>query len=456
MEKQPQVIAMPPTVTDVSDRIARFAATFSADDIPSSARHMMQLSLVDWTAVAIAGTNEPVARIVREMIDEEAGVPQAFVIGSPNRRPARAAALANGATSHALDYDDTHFMYLGHPSVAVVPAALAIADKVGASPQAFADATLVGVEIACRIGGWLGREHYEKGFHATATAGCIGAAMAAARLLQLNVEQTRNALGLVSSRASGVRAQFGTMGKPYHAGMAASNGVEAALLAQRGFVPSVHGLDGAQGLAATHYGSYEASALEGLGTDFVFEQVQHKFHACCHGTHAALEAVKILRRNHNLMPQDIEHVTIGVIPRYLNVCDIAEPQTGLEIKFSFRMVTAMALYGFDTASLETFSDVHCDNPSLVALRNRVSVETPPGISDTAAIVSITRHGADPVSAEFDLSEPIPAADREAKVLEKAVSLLGGQRADSLWRFLEAGQALPSAWIGANRDDLAKI
>ena len=148
----------------------------------------------------------------------------------------RAAALVNGAISHALDYDDTHFAHIGHPSVAVLPAALATAEAVDAPASAVLDALLLGAEASIRVGVALGRPHYDRGFHQTATSGAFGATVAAARVLGLNRETTRHALSLVSTRASGLKSQFGSMGKPYNAGLAAANGVEAAELARRGFL----------------------------------------------------------------------------------------------------------------------------------------------------------------------------------------------------------------------------
>ena len=166
--------------------------------------------------------------------------------------PARAAALANGTISHALDYDDTHFAHIGHPSVAILPAALAAGEEVDASGAAVLDAFLIGAEASIRIGMVLGRPHYDRGFHQTATAGAFGATVAAARVMALTRDQTRQALSLVSTRASGLKSQFGSMGKPYNAGIAASNGVEAAALARRGFVSADDGVGGEQGFIDAH------------------------------------------------------------------------------------------------------------------------------------------------------------------------------------------------------------
>ncbi|HAR50331.1 MAG TPA: 2-methylcitrate dehydratase, partial [Roseovarius nubinhibens] len=134
------------------------------------ALQVMRLSLLDWLAVGLPGQEEPVARIVGAMVAEESGAAQATAFGG-TRLPARAAALVNGTVSHALDYDDTHFAHIGHPSVAVVPAALALAEREGADMAQLVRAALQGCEMSVRIGLLLGRGHYQVGYHQTATAG---------------------------------------------------------------------------------------------------------------------------------------------------------------------------------------------------------------------------------------------------------------------------------------------
>ncbi|MEL6266802.1 MAG: MmgE/PrpD family protein, partial [Pseudomonadota bacterium] len=354
--------------------------------MPESARDVMRLSMLDWCAVALAGRGEPVSGIVRAMAEEEGGRAEAGVFGLAARLPARAAALVNGTTSHALDYDDTHFDHVGHPSVAVLPAACAVAERVGAPGPALLEAALVGVEVACRTGAWLGRRHYNHGFHQTATSGTFGATAAAARLLGLDADGMAGALGVATTRASGLKSQFGTMGKPYNAGIAAANGVEAATLAARGFVSRPDGLECAQGFGATHAGEDGplGEVLAALGSRYVFETVQHKFHACCHGTHAALEAIATLRDAHRLAPEAVEAVALTVNPRWLKVCDIPAPTTGLEAKFSYRLTAAMALAGRDTGALTTFSDAACADPTLLALRDRVRVTADEAVTDTGA------------------------------------------------------------------------
>jgi 2-methylcitrate dehydratase PrpD len=411
------------------DSIADFALGLEWSGVPDDVREVFRLSLLDWCAVGLAGVDEPVSVKLRDMVLAEGGKGEAFVFGSDVALPARAAALANGAISHALDFDDTHFLHIGHPSVTIFPAALAIAQQVGATGTEFLTAALAGYEASVRIGHWLGRAHYEAGFHMTATAGCFGATISAARLLGADAAQMGAALGLASTRASGLKAQFGSMGKPYNAGMAAAAGVEAALLAMAGMTSDACGL---HSFAAGHAGEMDAAALDGLGQAFVSADVSHKFHACCHGTHAALEALAKLEVD----AAEVTGVQITVHPRWLKVCNLAEPVTGLEAKFSYRMCFAFTMAGLETGALATFSDENCADPRLQALRDQVVVQGDASLADGAARVVVDCHGDMARQAEFDLDQAFPLAERRNRVLAKAAVLIGEEWARQIWAQIE--------------------
>ncbi|GGF05736.1 MmgE/PrpD family protein [Stappia taiwanensis] len=427
----------------ISARLAAFIAETPRGSIPTEARVSARLSLLDWVAVGLAGKGEPIATIVRTMVEEEGGAAQATVVGSRRRLPARAAALANGATAHALDYDDTHFDYIGHPSVAILPAALALAEKTGADGAALLDAFIIGLETACRVGTWLGDAHYRAGFHQTATAGAFGAAAASARLLGLDAQRTAHALGLMSTRASGLKSQFGTMGKPYHAGIAAANGVETATLAVLGLISNPEGLACAQGFAATHAGAgagagvaasgdpKAVAAFDDLGRDYRFTRVQYKFHACCHGTHAAIEALLELLSAEPVRPEQIARVVIEVHPRWLAVCNIAEPRTGLEAKFSYRLIAALVLSGRSTAALTTYTDAICTRADLVRLRDRVEVTTNDGFGSLETRVALELEDGRSLSRHVDLDRPVPFEVSRGKLTVKAEALLGKAAAGRL-------------------------
>lgn len=417
-------------MTSPTDRLASFATRTRLDGVPDTLRSVLRLSLLDWAAVAIAGRDEPVSRITRDMALAEAGAPRASLVGHATRLPPRAAALVNGATSHALDYDDTHFAHIGHPSVAVLPAVMALAEDRGADWPALEAAALVGLEASIRVGLWLGRGHYQHGFHQTGTAGAFGAALAAARLLGLPADRCAIALGLVATRASGLKSQFGTMGKPFNAGLAAANGVEAALLVEGGFVAAPDALEAPQGFGPTHAGSAARDALDGLGQVWLFEDVSHKFHACCHGLHACLEAAKTLG---TIDPARIDRIEVATHPRWLSVCNQPAPTTGLGAKFSYATVLPMHFLGHDTARLQSYRDALCADPSVQALRARVAVTGDDSLAETASALRVTLTGGELLQATHDLAAPMPLQDRQDRVRDKAGALLGKGVATRLWQ-----------------------
>src|SRR6266700_2265603 len=205
-------------------RIAEFVVKTRLDDCPRDAIASVRRAALDSIGVMLAGSTEPIARIVREVARAEGGTPLCTVVGASLRTSPTWAALANGAAGHAHDFDDTSFALLGHPSVPLLAAALAAAEAETADGAAVTLAYLLGFEIDAAIGSAINPDHYTRGWHSTATIGTIGCAAAVARLLALDLGQVRHALGLAVSLASGLKENFGSMTKPYHAGHAARNG----------------------------------------------------------------------------------------------------------------------------------------------------------------------------------------------------------------------------------------
>lgn len=402
--------------------------------IPERTRRLAGYSLFDWMVVARAGSGQPVAAIIRDFVEGEGGTAAATVVGSNKKLPARAAALANGTISHALDYDDTHFAHIGHLSVGIFPAAMAAGEEVDAGAAAVRDAFLLGAEAACRIGMVLGRVHYNRGFHQTATAGAFGAAIAAGRLYGLDPQQMRNALSLVSTRASGLKSQFGTMGKPFNAGVSAANGVEAAALARRGFVSCDDGIGGPQGFVETHSDDPDHATpwKNPPPARFVFEDIKYKLHACCHGTHAMIEALLAARRQHAIAAADVTRIEVRTHPRWLRVCDLKAPRTGLEVKFSYILLAAMVMHGVDTASDATYTDSLCGDERLRGLAGRVDVTGDDSLSDTQCGLRIAMAGGEHLDSAHDLAAPMPDDVLAAGLRTKAKALLGDEPAGRLW------------------------
>lgn len=407
-------------------------AALPADAIPPDAARMARLSLFDWIVCGLAGRDEPVARILRGMVTQESGAPQASLFGG-GAAPMRAASLVNGATSHALDYDDTHFAHVGHPSVAIYPAALAVAEARNLSAKSVIEAFAIGAEASIRLGLALGAGHYERGFHQTATAGAFGAAVAAGRLMGLDRDGMRRALGLCATRASGLKSQFGTMGKPYNAGIAASNGVECALLAQAGLSAPDDGVAGPQGFVPTHSDGSDIAAAFALPVSerFLLADVKHKLHACCHGTHAMIEALRSLCAEEGITPDAVAAIRLSTAPRWLSVCAIPRPRTGLEVKFSYAVLAAMVIAGRDTASDRSFTDDLAADPALTSLAAKLSVTGDPGLTDLQARGVLCLTDGRELLFAHDLAAP-KAPDALATALQGKARALIGAAADALW------------------------
>src|SRR5881409_672034 len=216
-------------------RIAEFVVKTRLDDCPRDAIASVRRAALDSIGVMLAGSTEPIARIVREVARAEGGTPLCTVVGASLRTSPTWAALANGSAGHAHDFDDTNFALMGHPSVPLLAAALAAAEAETATGADVVLGYLIGFEISAALGLALNPDHYTRGWHATSSIGTLGCAAAAARILGLDAGQTRHALGVAASLASGLKENFGSMTKPFHAGHAARNGVFATMLAREGF-----------------------------------------------------------------------------------------------------------------------------------------------------------------------------------------------------------------------------
>ncbi|MCA8928803.1 MAG: MmgE/PrpD family protein [Alphaproteobacteria bacterium] len=363
---------------DVTAALAEFAMAIRFEHLPADVVEVAKHCLLDWLGVTIAGRDEPLVRMLLDQAVADGGAPQATVVGMATKVNAGQAALINGSASHALDYDDVQERLHGHPTAPIAPVLLALAEKDGRSGRDLIAAFVAGVEVECRVNQFMGEGHYERGWHSTATNGTFGAAVAAGHLLGFSAEQCAVAMGIAGTQAAGLRAMFGTMCKPMHAGKAAQNGLFAAQMAARGLTSRPDVLERPLGFGATQSDGPSAErALAGLGERYEVSDVLFKYHAACHGVHASVEALQDIRRSTGLAAADVESVEVAVQNEYLNICGIDRPETGLEGKFSLKFCSALALAGADTADPETYSDRAVADPPLVDLLDRVSIVARP-------------------------------------------------------------------------------
>ncbi len=410
------------------NKLCAFYADQREAVLPESALAVMRLCLLDWLVVSRAAHSDAVAQNALAYANTQGQGAAALFFGGTTS--ARIAALANGTVSHALDYDDTHFAHIGHVSTVVIPAALAMGQARCACFETVLRAALLGAEAATRTGVWLGRDHYQIGFHQTATAGAIGAAVAAS--VAAGLPDVRAALTNAAGFAAGLKAQFGTPMKPVNAGMAAANGVEAALMAEAGLFGAENALDA---LCATHHGQADMCGFDGFGATWLFEEVTHKFHPCCHGTHAAIEALMAGLQHRAGTP---DHVLIKTHPRWMSVCNKPAPVDHLEAKFSYKALAALLMQnggqGFDEAALKGLFPISAETQSLQA---RVHVVADEAISEEATFVSLT-WGGQTQSFEHDLTAPLPYETRLQKLLSKGDTALGQGIAARYWSVIQAG------------------
>jgi 2-methylcitrate dehydratase PrpD len=402
---------MPATTaaTDLTRSLAARAAALRYDDVPPAARALARQCVLDYFGVALAGAADPLVEIVLAEMAEAGGTPEASLVGHGARLPALAAALVNGAAGHALDYDDVNMAMPGHPSVAILPGLAALAEREHASGRAFITAFVAGYETACRIGTALAPGHYDLGFHATGTLGCFGAAAACARLLDLDAERTAAALGIAGTQAAGLKSQFGTMCKPFHAGKAAQNGLLAALLARRGFSGRLDIIECVQGFAPTHGPDFApAAALAEPRGGFHLYANLFKYHAACYLTHAPIECARRLRQEHCLAPDMIRQITLRLDRSCDRVCNIPAPADGLESKFSLRQTVAMAFAGVDTASLAAYSEKTACDPALIRLREGIAIDFQENWPQTLAEIEVALADGRHLTARHDAG--VPAAD----------------------------------------------
>jgi len=405
--------AVDPTGTTAA--LAGRLTALNWSDVTSEAATVAKQCLLDWLGVSIAARDEPLVQI---LLAEFADEGEATIIGSRRRARLQDAVLINGALSHALDFDDVITAMNGHPTVPVAPVAIGLAETMGASGREALLAFIAGVETECRVGRLLGPSHYAKGWHATATFGTFGAMAAAAKLMRLRDAQTRHAFGLAGTQAAGLKSVFGTMSKPLHAGKAAQNGLMAARLAARGFTSDTDILDSDQGFAAVESTTVNReAALADAPQGFYVCDALFKYHAACYLTHNAIEATAKLRGANGLDPAQVEAISVHVNQGHMGVCNIAEPRTGLECKFSLRMTTALALAGEDTFQEALFSDATATRDDLVALRRRVTVI--PDAKGPGSTVEIALKGGRTLTETVDVARPVrDLAAQQAKLEHK--------------------------------------
>jgi 2-methylcitrate dehydratase PrpD len=380
-------------VDQTTQRLARFIVDTRWGGIPKEVRHEAKRALLNWLGCALGGCNDVAVDTALHALREFAGPPQATVLGRRERLDILNAALVNGIGSNILDFDDTHLYTVIHPTVPVAAALTALAEHTPVTGAHFLQAYILGVETECRIGIAVTPEHYDIGWHITATCGVFGAAAACGKLLNLNAQQMAWALGIAATQASGLTSMLGSMSKPYNMGHAARNGLTAALLAQKNFTSSERGIEAPRGFAHVLSSRCDLNAIvDGLGGSWELMQNAYKPYPCGIVVHPFIDACLELRSEHSIAPEAIERIELRVHPLVIRLTGNATPHTGLEAKLSVQHCAAAACI-VGAVGVREFTDACANDPAIVALRARVTATVDESIAaDAADVVIVQKDG----------------------------------------------------------------
>jgi 2-methylcitrate dehydratase PrpD len=415
-------MATPPPVTDA---FARFVTATEFSTISEQTRANAKLHILDTLGAALAGVDQPAAQIALGYCKNLGVSNEASIWGTKTKASASTAAFANGLLAHALDYDDWDaFIHVGHPTSMIAAAALSLSEHIGASGKDLLKAYVFGVEVICKIAANAPNVQ-DRGFHSTPVFGSLGAAVACASLLQLEDARIKAALGVAASAAGGIHRQQGSMVKPFHAGNAARNGAEAALLAAAGFTADLAILEAPRGFCDTFFGpgqcDYE-KMIENLGKPYFLESpgLGLKWHPCSAPQFLAADAALHLKREHSIRYDEVVRMEVSIPPLRYARHYAAEVKTGLRGKFAINYVVAMCFLD-GKLELTTFTDERVNHPQVQEALGKVTVICDEGIPEpgpycpvTVELKNGTRHSFTAKLAKGHPENPMT----ESEVLEK--------------------------------------
>ncbi len=442
-------------MTAITRALAEFTAGIRQPDLPAQVRERARHIVLDQVGIALrarhAADLSPALHAALARLGHTGG--RASVIGDPQGYTPAAAALFNGNLGHALDFDDTHAPGSIHSGAPIIPAALAAAELAGAGGDAVLAGVVAGFEVQIRLSlALVPKDHYQRGFHPTATCGVFGAAAAAAVVLGLDADRVQDAFGLCGSQAAG-SMQFlvdGAWNKPYHTGCAAANGLTAACMAAEGFRGAGAAIEGRYGFLRAYAPSpLPERAAEGLGSTWQTLGVAVKPYPSCRYGHAAIDALIQLRAANDLDWRDVESVEVGLPQTGVDIIGVPEadkqcPKNYVDGQFSMPFVAAVALR--DGAMDWDSYDRHLADPDTQALCRRVQTVTDPRAeaeypANMSGVVRVRARGgvleAFVVVPKGEPSNFMSAAELRAKFDALAAPYLGEAARDELTRRLLA-------------------
>jgi 2-methylcitrate dehydratase PrpD len=414
-----------PQIPKLTTRAAEFVVNLKLADIPVEALELGKKSILDGFGLALSGSKAETWKLIQEYLKPFGFPPRggAAVLGSTVRLPARFAAFANGVAIHVDDYDDTQlatgkdrvYGLLTHPTVCVLPAALATAEVAGMSGKDLLVAYHSGVEVECKIAEAISPRHYEDGFHSTGTCGVFGGTAACAKLKRLDVVRTARAFGVAGSHAAGLRENFGTMMKPFHAGHAAESGVVSADFAAIGWTAAEQILEAGRGFFHAYGGTYDPAAIvDRLGNPWTLQKPGVSIKPFPSGslTHPGMTELLRLIHANSIKAADVERVEVGTNHNMPNALIHHHPTTGLQGKFSMEFCMAILLLD-GNADQTKYTDAVVNRDDVKKMIERVRFYVDPeaekaGYDKMTTILKITLKDGRTISGRADFGKGSPS------------------------------------------------
>lgn len=404
--------------------VADFVCRTQLSDLPQDVIELGKKSMLDGIGLALSGSVAKSGELVRQHLQsQQLGAGPATVFGSSIKVAPRFAAFANGVGIHADDYDDTQlavatdrvYGLLTHPTAPALPSAMAKGEALDASGADVFLAYQLGVEVECKISEAINPRHYQTGFHSTATCGTFASASAAGKLMGLNKEAMLRALSIAGSQSAGLRENFGTMTKPFHAGRSAESGVVAAEFAQLGWTAAPTILEAPRGFFSAAGGGYDPKAIDGvLGKPWTFAApgVSIKPHPSGSLTHPGMTEMLRLIKAYDIRPEQVEHVKVGTNHNMPNALIHHRPTNELQAKFSMEFCMAILLLE-RRAGLSEFTDEVVMRPDVQAMIRKVEFGVDPeaeaaGFHKMTTILAITLSDGRVIRGTADFGRGSPA------------------------------------------------
>ncbi len=412
-----------PKTPGLTNYVGLFVTQTKYEEIPASVIELGKKSILDGLGLALAGSRAESGAISRQFVEQSGGCGgKATIIGSRQKTSPRFAALVNGISVHADDFDDTQlaaatdrvYGLLMHPTVPVLPAIFALAEEHSVTGKEWMAAYHVGVEVACKIAEAISPRHYQDGFHTTGTCGPFGSAAACAKLFKFDLSKTLKAFGLAASQSGGLRENFGTMTKPFQAGHAAESGLVSAQLVALDWSAAEQILEADRGFFRAAGGSYDPSAImDRLGKPWTFTSpgVSLKPYPSGSLCHPAMTELARLIVVHDIQASRVDKFDIGANHNMTTTLLHHHPKSGLEAKFSMEFCLAILLLE-RKAGLSQFSDKMVQRPDVQRMINRINFYVDPdaesaGFDKMTSLLKIHMNDGSVITGRADFAKGSP-------------------------------------------------